>query len=127
MPRRRTDQQLSLGQQLREARLRAQLDPKELAERAGVSVAAVYNCERIDRGGRVKTLIKLAEALGLRLRIPDLAAIRVERGLKIAKIALISGLAFDTVRSILSRPESANVRTLESVAASLKQPLLLVV
>lgn len=66
MPRRRTDQQLSLGQQLREARLRAQLDPKELAERAGVSVAAVYNCERIDRGGRVKTLIKLAEALGLR-------------------------------------------------------------
>jgi transcriptional regulator with XRE-family HTH domain len=118
---------MSLGLQLREARLRAQLEPKELAQKARLSVAAVYNCERADRGGRVKTLIRLAKALGLKLRIPDLAAICAERSLKVAKVALVSGLAFDTVRSILSRPESGNIRTLERLAAALGQTLLLVI
>jgi hypothetical protein len=78
-----------------------------LARKAGLSVASVYNCERSDRGGRVKTLVKLAKALGLKLRLPDLAAICVERGLKTAKLALVTGLSFDTVRSILSRPTFA--------------------
>ena len=45
---------LSLGRQLREARVRARLKPKDLARKAGVSLAALYNCERADRGGRTK-------------------------------------------------------------------------
>jgi hypothetical protein len=116
---------MSLGQQLREARLRAQLEPKALALRAGVSVAAVYDCER--RGGRVTTLIRLAEALGLRLRVPDLEAACAERNLKYSKVSLISNLSFDTIRSIIAQPERGNVRTLERLAAALGQTLVLVV
>jgi hypothetical protein len=40
MQRRSANQALPLG-----------LKPKELARKAGLSVAAVYNCERCDRGG----------------------------------------------------------------------------
>ena len=83
---------LPLGRQLREARVRARLKPKDLARKAGVSLAALYNCERADRGGRTKTLIALALALGLSLRIPDLPALSAEQGLREAKLAEISGL-----------------------------------
>ena len=38
--------------------------PKDVARRAKLSVAAVYNCERFDRGGRMRTLLRLAKAPG---------------------------------------------------------------
>ena len=66
---------LPLGRQLYAARRCAQLTVQELARRAGLSTAAIYNVERPDRGGRTRTLIKLARALGLKLRTPDLAGI----------------------------------------------------
>ena len=93
----------------------------------GEALAALYNCERADRGGRTKTLIALALALGLSLRIPDLPMLSAGQGLKEAKLAEISGLAFGTVRSTLTRPDGGNVKTLEKVAHALGEPVVLVV
>ena len=72
-------------------------------------------------------LIALALALGLSLRIPDLPSLSAEQGLKEAKLADISGLAFGTVRSTLTRPDGGNVKTLEKVAHALGEPVVLVV
>src|SRR3982074_1384369 len=118
--------QLTLGQQLREARPRARLKPKDLARKAKVSAAAVYNCERPDSGGRVRTLLKLARALGCKVGIPDLAAAGKKRELSEVRLAEAAEIAFDTVRSVLARPSSGNVRSLEKVCAALDQPLQLV-
>jgi len=59
----RTRRPLSLGQQLRAARLGSGLKPKDVARRAKLRVAAVYNCDRFDRRGRMRTLLRLAKAL----------------------------------------------------------------
>ena len=123
----RIEQPASLGRQLRDARLRAGMKPKDLARRAGMSVSAVYACERYNHGGRTKTLIRLAGALGLTLRIPDFAEIAVDAGLTETNLSETSGLAFDTVRSLLRTPENGNVRTLEALGWALKAPLVLVV
>jgi hypothetical protein len=92
-----------------------------------MSPAAVYNVERPDRGGRTRTLIRLARALGLTLRIPDLRAVSRDRGLSEAKLALVANIAFDTVRTILTDPLGGNLRTFEKVCAALDHPLNLVV
>jgi hypothetical protein len=63
----------------------------------------------------------------LTLRIPNFAEIAGEAGLTETKLAEASGLAFDTVRSLLREPERGNVRTLEDLARALDAPLLLVV
>jgi transcriptional regulator with XRE-family HTH domain len=118
--------QFTLGQQLREARLRARLKPKDLARKARLSVAAVYNCERTDGGGRMRTLLKLARALGCKVRIPDLAAVAKDRGLSETTLAEKAQIAFDTARALLARPSSGNVRTLEKLCTALDQPLQLV-
>jgi transcriptional regulator with XRE-family HTH domain len=123
----RVSKPISLGRQLREARLRARVKPKDLARRAGLSTAAVYNCERYDRGGRTQTLQRLAGALGLTLRIPDLVELCTAAGLTASMLADMSGLSFDTVRSLLARADKGNVRTLEAVARALDAPLVLVV
>ena len=123
----RVDRPIRLGPQLREARLRAGMKPKDLARRAGMSVSAVYACERYNHGGRTKTLIRLGGALGLTLRIPDFAAIASASGLTETELAEMSGLAFDTVRSLLRQPEKGNVRTLEELSLALEAPLILVV
>ena len=117
---------MPLGRQLREARLRAQLKPKELARKAGLSVAAVYNCERADRGGRMRTLIRLAKALGCTVRIPDLATAAADQGHTETTLADKAQIAFDTVRSLLAGPSSGNVRSLEKLCAALGQSLQLV-
>ena len=52
-----------LGEQFRAMRIRANLEQLELAERAGVSVGALKNLEG-GKGSSVKTLIKVARALG---------------------------------------------------------------
>ena len=122
-----TNQSLPLGRQLREARRIAGLNARELAQRAGLSPAAVYSVERRDRGGRTLTLVKLVHALGLTLRFPDLAALAKERGLREAKLALVAAVAFDTVRAILSNPLGGNVRSFERICAALDHPLNLVV
>lgn len=124
MPR-NTNKPLSLGQQLREARLCARLKPKDLARKANVSVAAIYNCERA--GGRTRTLMKLARALGLKLRIPDLAALAKERGVTEAKMAEKAKIAFDTVRGLLERPLAGAVRSLEKLCGALGHRVQLVV
>jgi DNA-binding XRE family transcriptional regulator len=118
---------MPLGRQLREARLRAQIKPKDLARKAGLSVAAVYNCERADRGGRMRTLIRLAQALGCTVRIPDLAAVVTDQGHTETTLAEKAQVAFDTVRSVLARPSSGNVRSLEKLCTALGQPLQLVI
>jgi transcriptional regulator with XRE-family HTH domain len=71
--------------------------------------------------------MKLASALGLTLRIPDLVALSKQRGLSEAKLAELAKIAFDTVRSVLSNPLSGNVRSFEKVCAALDHPLDLVV
>lgn len=52
-----------LGEQFRAMRIRANLEQLELAERAGISVGALKNLEG-GKGSSVKTLIKVARALG---------------------------------------------------------------
>jgi transcriptional regulator with XRE-family HTH domain len=121
-----THKPLTLGQQLREARLRARLKPQDLARRAKLSVAAVYNCERPDSGGRMRTLLKLARALGCKVRVPDLAAAAQDQGHTETTLAQAAQVAFDTVRSLLARPSGGNVQTLEKLCAALGQPLQLV-
>ena len=103
------------------------MKPKDLARRAGMSVSAVYACERYNHGGRTKTLIRLAGALRLTLRIPNFAEIALNSGFTETQLAEISGLAFDTVRSLIHEPTKGNVRTLEVLAWALKAPLVLVV
>jgi hypothetical protein len=75
--------------------LRKSVVPAFTWAKTKVRVAAIYNCERHDR--RVKTLIRLAEALGLKLGVLDLRAVCEQRGPTVAKLALISEFAFDTV------------------------------
>lgn len=106
--------------------MRAGLKPKDLARKAGLSVAAVYNCERCDRGGRTHTLVRLAKALGCKVRIPDLAAAAKEQGYTETTLAEEAQVAFDTVRSLLVRPSGGNVRSLEKLCAALGQQLQLV-
>ena len=124
---RRPDRILPLGRQLYEARQRAQLKAKQLARMAGVSAAAVYNIERADRGGRTRTLVELATALGLTLRIPDLAALIRDRQMSIAELAEAAGVAFDTVGGLVAKPLSGNIRSLEAVCAALGCPPKLIV
>jgi hypothetical protein len=69
-------------------------------------VAAVYNYERPDGGGRVRTLLRLAKALGCKVRIPDLAAAARDHGYTETTLAKAAQIAFDTVRSLLARPSS---------------------
>ena len=121
-----TNKSLTLGQQLREARLRARLKPKNLARKAKLSVAAVYNCKRHDSGGRTRTLLKLARALGCKVRIPDLAAVARDHGHSETTLADAAQIAVDTARGLLARPLSGNVRSLEKVCAALGQRLQLV-
>jgi hypothetical protein len=59
--------------------------------------------------------------------MPDFAAIASSCGLTETELAEISGLAFDTVRSLLREPEKGNVRTLEELALALETPLVLVI
>ncbi len=127
MQKRSTETRLPLGRQLWEARCRARLTAHELALKAGLSPAALYNVESRSRGGRTRTLLKLAKALGLKLRIPDLAALAKDRGFSEAKLALVAEVAFDTVRSMLANPLSSNVRSFEKICAALDHPLNLVV
>ncbi|HEY5829649.1 MAG TPA: hypothetical protein VIV01_14915 [Hyphomicrobiaceae bacterium] len=94
---------------------------------AKLSVAAVYNCERFDRGGRMRTLLALAKALGCKVRIPDLAAAAKDQGHTETTLADRAQIAFDTVRSLLARPSSGNVRSLERLCAALGQPIVLVI
>jgi transcriptional regulator with XRE-family HTH domain len=121
-----TRRQLTLGQQLRQARIQAGLKPKDLARRAKLSVAAVYNCERYDRGGRMRTLLKLARALGCKVRIPDLATAATDQGHTETTLAEAAQIAFDTVRSLLARPSRGNVKSLEKLFGALGQSLQLV-
>ena len=127
MQRRSTNKTLPIGRQLREARLSARLKIKELAHKAKVSMAAVYNCERHESGGRTRTLLRLAKVLGLKLRIPDVAALMKARGLTEAKLAEKAEVAFGTVRALLAQPLSGNVKPLEKICAALGHPITLVI
>ena len=117
---------LPLGRQVCVARRRAGLSTKELALKAGLSVAAVYNVERPDRSGRTRSLMKLAKALGLKLRIPDFATLAKDRGLTAAQLASVAQISFDTSRAILSNPVRGNLRSFEKVCAALGYSLALV-
>ena len=57
------DWEAYLGEQFRAMRIRANLEQLELAERAGISVGALKNLEG-GKGSSIKTLIKVARALG---------------------------------------------------------------
>ena len=74
----------------------------------------------------MRTLLKLARALGCKVRIPDLAAAAKDQGYTETTLAEKAQVAFDTVRSLLARPLSGNVRSLETLCAALGQPLQLV-
>jgi hypothetical protein len=75
----------------------------------------------------MRTLLKLAKALGCKVRIPDLAAAAQDQGHTETTLADKAQIAFDTVRSLLARPSSGNVRSLEKLCAALGEPLQLVV
>ena len=118
---------LLLGRQLWAARHRAQITIKELASKAGLSTTAVYGIERPHGSGRTRTLLRLSKALGLKLRIPDLAALAKARGFSETKLALVAGVAFDTIHSMLLNPFCGNLRTLEKVCEVLNHPITLVI
>jgi transcriptional regulator with XRE-family HTH domain len=52
-----------LGQQLRDLRLRRNIDQRQLAEQAGVALNAVKNLEN-GRGATLSSLVKVLRALG---------------------------------------------------------------
>lgn len=55
--------QALIGEQVRDARIAADLDQRRLAELANVSLAAVSNLER-GKGSSLKTLVAVIRALG---------------------------------------------------------------
>jgi transcriptional regulator with XRE-family HTH domain len=55
--------EVAVGEQVRSARIALQLDQRQLAERANVSVGAVSNLER-GRGSSLTTVIAIVRALG---------------------------------------------------------------
>ena len=67
----------------------------------------------------MRTLLRLAKALGCTVRIPDLAAAAADQGHTETTLAEKAQIAFDTVRSLLARPSSGNVRSLEKLCAAL--------
>ena len=62
-----------------------------------------------------------------RFTCSDLAAAAANQGYTETTLADKAEIAFDTVRSLLTRPSNANVRSLEKLCAALGQPLQLVV
>ena len=75
----------------------------------------------------MKTLLRLLRAMGLQLHQPDLASLAKSQGLSVTKLALTTGLAFDTVRSLLECPTCGNVRTFEALCAALEYNPIIVV
>lgn len=57
------EMELEFGQQLRDLRLRRNIDQRQLAEQAGVALNAVKNLEN-GRGATVSSLVKVLRALG---------------------------------------------------------------
>ena len=55
--------EVEFGQQLRDLRLRRNIDQRQLAEQAGVALNAVKNLEN-GRGATVSSLIKVLRSLG---------------------------------------------------------------
>ena len=53
----------TLGRQLRDLRLRQNVDQRQLAEQAGVALNVVKNLE-VGKGATVKSLVKVLRALG---------------------------------------------------------------
>jgi len=74
----------------------------------------------------MRTLLKLARALGCKVRMPDLAALAKQRGYSETTLAEKAQIAFDTAKSLLARPLSGNVRSLEKLCTALDEPLQLV-
>jgi DNA-binding XRE family transcriptional regulator len=60
----------TLGQRLRAYRVAAELTRLELAERAGVSISVIGNCERGQHKPSWKSLGKLVKVLGVGLIVP---------------------------------------------------------
>ncbi len=56
--------EMKLGEQIKAARLRANIDQRTLSLRAGISVGSLKNLES-GKGATVKTLIRAVRALGL--------------------------------------------------------------
>lgn len=57
------EMELEFGQQLRDLRLRRNIDQRQLAEQAGVALNAVKNLEN-GRGAKLTSLVKVLRALG---------------------------------------------------------------
>lgn len=57
------EMEIELGQQLRDLRLRRNIDQRQLAEQAGVALNAVKNLEN-GRGATLSSLVKVLRALG---------------------------------------------------------------
>lgn len=57
------EMELEFGQQLRDLRLRRNVDQRQLAEQAGVALNAVKNLEN-GRGATLTSLVKVLRALG---------------------------------------------------------------
>ena len=55
--------ELTLGRQLRDLRLRQNVDQRQLAEQAGVALNVIKNLEA-GKGATVKSLVKVLRALG---------------------------------------------------------------
>ena len=55
--------EVTLGRQLRDLRLRQNIDQRQLAEQAGVALNVVKNLEA-GKGATVKSLVKVLRALG---------------------------------------------------------------
>jgi transcriptional regulator with XRE-family HTH domain len=57
------EMEISFGQQLRDLRLRRNIDQRQLAEQAGVALNAVKNLEN-GRGATLTSLVKVLRSLG---------------------------------------------------------------
>ena len=57
------EMEVEFGQQLRDLRLRRNIDQRQLAEQAGVALNAVKNLEN-GRGATLSSLVKVLRALG---------------------------------------------------------------
>lgn len=58
---------MTIGQRIREARIKAGLTQAELAEKLGISYVGVSQWERDIRNPKIETVRKIADALGMKL------------------------------------------------------------
>jgi len=102
-----------IGQRIRELRKQAGLTQEDLAERAGMDFTSIGAAERGNRNLSLKSLARVAEALGVSLE-------EIFRGLGTVQRSPQHQSSFDALLAEVSNLSPAEIRFLTDVAKALR-------